>query len=110
MTARCELRVAVAPQRNYVGLVEKTTENLVACGMMEPVGGLIETIVHIGRTTGPSLRVGVTPDHRAAVVEVEMTDAGLDIDGITALIDALGDARTILILEAAARRRAGDDV
>jgi len=38
----------------------------------------------------------VTSDHRAAVIRVGMADAGLDIAGLTDLIVALGDARTIL--------------
>jgi len=64
---------------------------------MEHVGGLIGTLVPAGNSdVGPSLRVGVTSDHRAAVIRVGMAEAGLDIAGITDLIDALGGARTIL--------------
>ena len=67
-----------------------------ARGVIEHVGGLIGTLVPTRNIVGPSLRVGVTSDHRAAVIRVGMADAGLDIDGLTDLIAALSDARTIL--------------
>ena len=64
--------------------------------VMEYVGGLIKTLVPAGNMVGPSLRVGVTTDHRAAIVRIGMQTAGLDIAGITDLIATLSETRTIL--------------
>lgn len=83
------------------------THAATASGTVEYVGSMIPTLPPAGTTTysngqtiantvGPSLRVGVTSDHRAAVLMAPATYTGLSVDGLTELIARATEARAIL--------------
>ena len=56
----------------------------------------IRTISLTERPAGAVLSVGVTPDHRVALIRCGMATAALDVAGVTDMITALKEVHAIL--------------